>query len=221
MTATALRATRPSAALLIAAVTVLGAFAGRSDAATRGTFVPRTFTEPAASGLAVTGPLSDLRATARARVLAPTAWRSRRAPVGRLRFAATQNASCHYDVTYTVRSLLAPTGPDAAARVTAGLPPAGPRYLLDSGVHNDRAFRVVRQPSTGGRVRLDALWTAVLTRRADIVPAGQTAWSEIRVTALSRRGDECHAGTWREALGPTIGDSLAVARAGLRFSRPR
>jgi hypothetical protein len=78
----------------------------------------------------------------------------------------------------------------------------------------------VRRPGIGGRVRLDALWSGVLTRRADIAPAGQAAWTEIRVTALSRAGDECHAGTWRQALGPAIGDSLATARASLRFGKP-
>jgi hypothetical protein len=86
-------------------------------------------------------------------------------------------------------------------------------------VHGSRAFRVVRQPGIGGRVRLDALWAAVLTRRADIAPAGQAAWTEIRVSAVSRAGDECHSGTWRQALGPAIGDSLAVARTGLRFTK--
>ena len=59
----------------------------------------------------------------------------------------------------------------------------------------------------------------MLTRRDDVAPAGQVAWTELRVTAASRSGDECHAGTWREALGPVIGDSLAVARATLRFTR--
>ena len=70
-------------------------------------------------------------------------------------------------------------------------------------------------------MRLDALWAGVLTERTDIAPAGQVAWTEIRVTAVSRAGDECHSGTWRQALGPTIGDSLAVARTSLRFTKSR
>jgi hypothetical protein len=79
----------------------------------------------------------------------------------------------------------------------------------------------VRRPGIGGRVRVDGLWAGVLTRRADIAPSGQSAWTEIHVAAVSRPGSECHAGTWREALGPTIGDSLAVARTRLRFTRKR
>ena len=122
-------------------------------------------------------------------------------------------------MTYTVKSVLAPSQ-DASTYLTAGLPAASSRHLIDSGVRGNRAFRVVRQPGIGGRVRLDALWAGLLTRRADIAPAGQAAWTEIRVTATSRAGDECHSGTWRQALGPSIGDSLAVARASLHFTKP-
>lgn len=77
----------------------------------------------------------------------------------------------------------------------------------------------MRRPGVGGRVRLDALWAGVLTKRLDIAPAGQVAWTAIRVAAVSRAGDECHSGTWRQALGPTIGDSLAVARTSLHFTK--
>ena len=116
--------------------------------------------------------------------------------------------------------MLAPAA-DAADRVAARLPAAGPRYVLDGGERGNRAFRVIRRKSSGGQVRVDALWTGVLTRRADVAPAGQAAWTEIRVRAASRSGDECHAGTWREALGPAIGDSLAVARTALHFTKKR
>jgi hypothetical protein len=185
--------------------------------AQRGAYTTRTVTEPAASGLAVTGPLSDFVATSRARVIVPTAWQRRSAPAGQLRFLTTQNSSCHYTVTYTAKSVLA-SSQDAAAYVAARLVPPTSRHLLDLGARGNSAFRVARQTSTGGRVRLDALWAGVLTRRADIAPAGQIAWTEIRVSAVSRSGDECHSGTWRQALGPTIGDSLAVARTGLHFA---
>jgi hypothetical protein len=166
----------------------------------------------------VSGSLSDYVVTSRARVMTPGQWRRRAARAGRLRFATTQNPGCHYDLTYSVTSVLAPAG-EARDFVAARLVPAGPRYVLDSGERGSAAFRVVRRKSVGGRVRVDALWAGVLTRRADIAPAGQVAWSEIRVTARSRSGDECHSGTWRQALGPAIGDSLAVASTALRFSR--
>jgi hypothetical protein len=194
------------------------AFAASAGAAQRGVFETRTFSEPAKPGLAVTGALSGFRATSVGRVIVPTSWRSLAAPAGSLRFVTVNNTSCRYTVTYTVKSVLAPSQ-DASSYVTAGLPSPSARHLLDSGVHGNRAFRVVRQPGIGGRVRLDALWAGVLTKRTDIAPAGQVAWTEIRVTAVSRAGDECHSGTWRQALGPSIGDSLAVARARLHFTK--
>jgi hypothetical protein len=190
--------------LLAAAIGL--AFAAHAGAQ-RGMFETRTFAEPARPGLAVTGALSGYRATSAGRVVVPTSWRSLAAPAGRLRFLTVQNGSCRYTVTYTVKY------------VTTGLPSPSARHLLDSGVHGSRAFRVVRQAGTGGRVHLDALWAGLLTKRTDIAPAGQVAWTEIRVTAVSRAGDECHSGTWRQALGPSIGDSLAVARTSLHFTK--
>jgi hypothetical protein len=190
-----------------------------SAGAQRGTFVTRTFTEPAKPGLGVTGALSGYRVTPTGRVVVPSSWRTLAAPAGQLRFQSVNNSSCRYTVTYDVTSVLAPSQ-DASGYVAAHLPSASARHLLDSGVRGNRAYRVVRQPGIGGRVRLDALWAGVLTKRTDIAPAGQVAWSEIRVTALSRPRDECHSGTWRQALGPTIGDSLAVARTSLRFTKP-
>jgi hypothetical protein len=194
--------------------------AAAAAAVDRTSFTARTMAEPAAPGLAVTGPLSGYRVTSRARVVVPARWRPRRAPAGRLRFLVAQNASCAYELTYAVRSRLAPTQ-EASAYVAGALASPGARYVLDSGTHGNGAFRVVRQRSVGGRIRLDALWAGVLTRRSDIAPAGQTAWTEIRVTAVSHAGNECHSGTWRQSVGPTIGDSLAVARTGLRFTRGR
>jgi hypothetical protein len=200
--------------LVPAALLALATPAGAAD---RTSFAARTMVEPAAPGLAVSGALSGYHVTSRARVVVPTRWRALRAPAGQLRFLVTQNQSCAYSLTYAVRSRLAATQ-EASAYVAAALPSAGPRYVIDAGTHGNGAFRVVRQPGGAGRIRLDALWAGVLTRRADIAAAGQTAWTEIRVTAVSHPGDECHSGTWRQALGPSIGDSLAVARTGLRFT---
>lgn len=197
---------------------VLALAATPAGAATT-TFKTRTITQPASAGLAATGPLSDLVAVSRARVVVPADWRTRSAQAGRLRFSVQQNPSCGYDLTYSVKSVLAPRQ-DAAGYVAAGLPAPGARYLLDSGTRDGRAFRVVRQKTSGGQIRVDALWAGVLTRRADVAPSGQAAWTEIRVSARSRKGSECHAGTWRESLGPAVGDTLAVARTTLRFVKP-
>jgi len=208
-------ASRITSSLAVAAVTL--AAAGGAGAAE---FTSRTLTEPAAAGLPVTGPLSDLVVTSSARVVVPTAWQRRSAAAGPLRLVTRQNGSCRYTVTYAVTSVLAPRG-NAADIVAAQLPAATSHHLLDSGARGNRAFRVVRRPGIGGRVRLDGLWVGLLTQRADIAPTGQAAWTQIRVAAVSGKDDECHAGTWREALGPAIGDSLVVARTKLHFTKKR
>jgi hypothetical protein len=203
---------------LFAALAVAFAAAPAFAASTK--LEARTFTEPPRPGLAVSGALRNDVVTATGRVVVPAAWHRRRASAGVLRFAVTQNPACHYEVIYGVSSVLGPAG-SAADRVTAALPVPGPRYVLDSGERGSAAFRVIRRKSRNGQVLVAGAWSGVLTRRADIAPAGQVAWAEIHVSAHSRAGDECHAGTWRQALGPAIGDSLAVARAKLHFARAR
>jgi hypothetical protein len=202
----------PAAAALVPAVPV--------GAATTTTFVVRPFADPDGVGLPVTAPLSQFVVGSRARVTVPTRWQRLSAPAGSLRLRTTQNPSCHFTMTYRVKTVLGATQ-EAAARVTAALPAPGAGYVLDAGTHGNRAFRVVRQRSVAGRIRIDALWAGVLTRRADIAPGGQTAWTEIRVSVSSAAGDECHAGTYRSSLGPTLGDTLAVARTSLHFTKVR
>ncbi|HEX6391446.1 MAG TPA: hypothetical protein VFZ89_18425 [Solirubrobacteraceae bacterium] len=184
-----------------------------------GRYVAHTLTEPASPGLEVTGVLSDLRAIARARIVLPAEWRRLRADRGKLAFLTT-GTSCRYRVTITLHSVLA-APQTAEARVAAGLPAATSRHLIDRGHRGAAAFRVVRAAGIGGRVRVRGLRVAELTRRADVVPAGQAAWTDLRASAISRAGDECHSGTWRERLGPQLGDALATARTHLTFVKER
>jgi hypothetical protein len=205
-------------AVIATAVAILALTGTAAAAATR--LSSFALNDPASRGLAVTGPLSDFVATSSARVMAPTTWHRLTAPQGHLRFDVRQNGSCSFTVSYAVTSVLAPSG-NAADAVASQLPAATPKHLIDAGVRGDRAFRVIRRPGVGGRVRVDALWIGVLTKRADIAPAGQSAWTRISVSAISTAGSECHSGTWRDSLGPTIGDSLAVARTRLHFTMRR
>jgi hypothetical protein len=183
--------------------------------ADRGRYVARSFTEPANPGLAVNPPLERFRAVSRGRVVVPAEWRRQKANPGQLRFL-TPGGHCRYNLTFTIRTQLSPPR-DAADYVADALPSPGQGRLLDQGQRGSKAFRVIHAVGTASTVRLDALWAGVLTKRADIAPTGQVAWSEIRVTAASRRGDECHSGTWRDRLGPQLGDALATARTRLRF----
>lgn len=155
--------------------------------------------------------------TASVRVVVPASWRVVSGPSGSLR-VQLGTRSCRYTTTYTATAVAAPDG-DVAARVAGALPAASSRHLLDDGRHGTRAWRVVRHPTADRRTRVEAVWSTVLTRRSDVAPPGQVVWADVRTVAASRPGDECHAGTWREALGPSVGDSLAVARARPRFTR--
>ena len=139
---------------------------------------------------------------------------------GLLRFI-TPRSNCRYQVLFSVASRLA--APRAAVDYVAdALPSPSASRLLDSGQRgSNSAFRVIHEQGKGAVVSLRALWAGVLTGRADIAPAGQIAWSELGVTAASRPGDECHAGTWRDVLGPQLGDALATTRTRLAFVRPR
>jgi hypothetical protein len=186
--------------------------------ADRGQYVVHSFTEPANSGFPVSKPLDEFRAVARVRVVVPAEWRRLKAGSGQRRFVDA-GRGCRYRVTFAVNSQLA--GPrDAAEYVADALPSPGTRSLLDSGRRGSAAFRVILNRSRPV-VQISALWAAVLTRRSDIAPPGQVAWSELSVAAASRRGDECHSGTWRDRLGPQIGDALATARTRLDFIRRR
>jgi hypothetical protein len=209
----------PTPLVPVLAVTAAVAVAAATATAATSAYSVRTLADPAGTGLAVSGPLDEFVAGSKARVIVPDAWAARRgATPGTLRYRATQNSSCRYDITYAVSTVLGPAQ-DAAARVAAELPPASSPYLIDGGARGKGAFRVIRVKTTSGRVRLSGLWAGVLTKRDDVAPGGQTAWTEIRVTATAVAGDECHSGTYRSALGPTLGDSLAVARTALHFTK--
>ena len=182
-------------------------------------YVRHSIVEPASPGLTVSGSLGKtFRAVNSARVIVPVQWRVQKAKAGQRKYLSLQNSACRFRITFTAKSRLGAPG-EALAYVNAGLPAASARHVLDSGVRNGGAWRVVRKQTTGA-VRVDGLFATVLTRRDDIAPAGQVAWAEVRVVATSSPGDECHSGTYRQALGPQIGDALAAARATLKFVRP-
>ena len=197
-------------------VLALGVVSGAQ--ADRGRYVARSFVEPAKPGLTVSKPLDALRAVSGARVVVPSEWRRQSAKAGQLRFL-TPGRSCRYRVTFSVRSRLAAPR-DAAAYAADALPSPAASRLLDSGQRGSSAFRVVHEPGSGTVVRLAGFRASVLTKRPDIAPAGQIAWSELSVSAASRAGDECHSGTYRDVLGPQLADTLATARTPLRFVKP-
>jgi hypothetical protein len=205
----------PSPLIALAALAAVGSGAAVAATSQHGRYVTSSVTEPASSGLPASKPLDRFVAVSSARVVVPAEWTHSSAKQGQLRFL-TPGSSCRYNVTFTIRSR-AGADRSPADYVAAGLPSPGARYVLDEGQRRASAFRVIREKGTGAVVRVRGLWAAVVTRRADVAPSGQVVWTELSVSAVSRKGDECHAGTWRERMGPQIADALATARTRLKF----
>jgi len=207
----------PHRLFALGAVAALASGTAVAATSQHGHYVALSLTQPASAGLPASKPLDAFVAVSSARVIVPSEWARLSAKPGQLRFL-TPGTVCRYRVTFTVTSRSAPEG-SSADYVAAGLPAPGPQYILDSGERRSGAFRVIREKGTGPIVRVRGLWAAVGTRRKDVVQPGQVVWTELAVSAASRPGNECHSGTWRERLGPQLGDALATARTRLKFVR--
>jgi hypothetical protein len=186
---------RPTIAVL--AVLALAAPAGALAATS--TLKPHRIAWSQTAGGARTG--------ASASFYVPSAWRTLPRRDARHLSFRVQRPSCGYSVTFT-SSVADGTDETAAARVAAALPATGSR-LVDSGTRGAAAWRVTHPASTDGRVHLSAL----RVDRREVAP-GRFAWRQLAVSAVSRAGSECHAGTYRASLGPQIGDALATAPGG-------
>ncbi len=116
---------------------------------------------------------------------------------------------CSYAVVATVDVVhVDATSATDAARAIA---PLADGRLLEAGHRGSAAWRVVKLRGNGAQVRLDAIRAQPL--RYISSQAKQPTWLVTRFTAASDPGDECHAGTYRDTLGPALGDALATARA--------
>jgi opacity protein-like surface antigen len=150
------------------------------------------------SGLTTTG--------AQVGFLAPGTWTRLKPTDSRHLSFHRGTASCRYSITFTTR-IAADRAESAEAHVLRATPVPSRAYLLDAGTRNGiAAWRVTRLKTTDGTVRLLAMQAV----RRSLGP-GRRAWHETVVTATSRKGDECHSGTYRQATGPQIGTALASA----------
>jgi hypothetical protein len=150
--------------------------------------------------------LPGATAQAQATLAFPTNWRVSSLKKGVL-VMREGSRSC----TYTVRASVAVAAGDAAdaAARAAALTPAPANRVLETGTRTSAAWRVTR-PAADRQIRLVAVRVDPL--RSASQQAGAKLWLQTTVTAVSDVGDECHAGTWRDSAGPTIGDALATAR---------
>lgn len=114
---------------------------------------------------------------------------------------------CTYVITVT--AALLPLEATTATVAAARLVPTEDGKVLETGRRGSAAWRVVRRRGSDP-VRVDALRAEPV--RFLSAAEGRPVWLTTEVEARSTSGSECHAGTWRETLGPAIGDLLATAR---------
>jgi hypothetical protein len=191
---------RPLIAAATASLAVAGAAAPGAGAATYRSF-----------GLTSTAPAEGVGGSTtyfRARVVLPTSWKRLSAPSGALRFREG-HGHCFFTVTLSLRTRVAAAG-SPADHVTADL--AVPAHLLDGGQRPPGAWRVTRDATAKQRITVHGEYARVAHADAGLIPGGQSAWAEIVAAASSRPGDECHSGTYRDTLGPALGDAFATAR---------
>jgi hypothetical protein len=191
---------------LIAAATASLAVAAAA-APTAGAATYRSF---GLSSTAPAGGLGGSTAFFRARVVLPASWKRVSAPAGALRFREG-HGRCFFTVTLSLRTRIAASG-SPADHLAADLPVPAPAYLLDAGQRPPGAWRVTRGQTANQRITLRGEYARVAHADAGLIPGGQSAWAEILAAASSRPGDECHSGTWRDTLGPALGDAFATAR---------
>lgn len=192
---------RVTAVILAVFLTACGGTSSRSESAASGT-------QPHKLRVSVEIPGLGRPVSARATVSMPTRWRVVKATATRLRLRAG-NEVCSYEVNATI-DVVHVDAANAADAARAVVPLADGR-LLEAGHRGSAAWRVVKLRGNGTQVRLDAVRTQPL--RYISSQAKQPTWLVTRFTAASDPGDECHSGTYRDTLGPALGDALATVRA--------
>jgi hypothetical protein len=148
-------------------------------------------------------------ATLTARVTVPRSW-SLVSDKPSVQTYREGSASCRY--TVRVRTQLVVTDADAATYAESVTPGSGP-YVLDAGVRGRAVWRVTRL-KTSPTTSLKAVGVyprSLGTSGKDVVGTGH-AFQLITFDAAAAPKSECHAGTYREVLGPQIGDALAIAK---------
>lgn len=193
-------------------------------AATGGVLLPAGAAPAAPSGLAYRSvPLQPtvagydgVVAKGSVRLLLPGSWAPRTTRTA-LVLRNTRSSACAYTVTVRAAYVLGDRGAATGPMVEALTPATGP-LLLDEGTRGTTSWRVTRirqQTGPTTRIRLKAVRmapSAITAGRDHPLPAGKQVFLRTTVTAIDRADDECHTGTYRDAVGPQIGDGLVMQR---------
>jgi hypothetical protein len=153
---------------------------------------------------------SSVAANFSATVRLPSNWKTSKASSTSIKFTEGQ-AKCRYAGTISAHVERGATG-NPLSFVRADLPETNSRLILDEGVRNTSAWRVIRVQRQDNRTQVKGEFARPLTVTKNALPSGQAAWLVIKASATSRPGGECHSGTYRAVLGPYLGDAFATSR---------
>ena len=145
-----------------------------------------------------------------ARVYLPSNWKTRSSGSTKLSFTEG-GPNCRYSGSISAHVERGAKG-NSGAFVAADLPETNSRLILDQGVRNGGAWRVIRVQRSDGRTQVKGEFARPLTVTKNAIPSTQAAWLVLKATATSRPGSECHSGTYRAVLGPYLGDAFATSR---------
>jgi hypothetical protein len=160
------------------------------------------------------------KAQGKVRLNFPIAWKARTSATALTITKSTP--ACTYKVTAKADYVVGDKGADTAPLVEAAAPAKGP-YLLDHGTRGTTSWRVTRVQDGSTRTRLVAVRmapTAITAGTKAPLPAGKQFFLRTTVRAIDGADDECHTGTYRQSLGPAIGDAL-VTQKGSGFIQPK
>lgn len=203
--------TRPSSgalALILTGLLLAGTGVSSSSAETSRLVSRSVPIVPTVSGM------DDIVAKGSARLLFPSTWKVQTATRS-LTLRNQRTSECGYTITVKADYVLQDRGAEAAVLAEERAPATGP-YVVDEGTRGSMAWRVTRVRDSA-RTRLLAVRmapTAITAGRDHPLPAGKQLYSRTVVTAVDGRNDECHTGTYRNAVGPSIGDALALQKSG-------
>jgi hypothetical protein len=192
----------------LAAVAVAAPVVHAATTSSRDAFVARTIN---AVHVKPTGYDGTATVHLNARLTFPGIWRLL-ASGSHLTLRATET-NCSYTVRASTQMSVTTSTQSATDHVLA-LTPASGRYVLDSGTRGRLVWRVTHVRTDAGVRILAAAAVPVssYTSKALGLTGAQRLYQDVIVRADSNPKDECHTGTYRDALGPQIGDALAVLR---------
>jgi hypothetical protein len=167
----------------------------------------------AVSKAAIAGFSGSQTVTVNARLSFPTSWKRADSPATRVSLR-TGSRGCRYSIVARTGVFVGSLADTSAATYALSLTPATGRLVLDEGIRGSSAWRVTRIGQASNRVILRAVGVSPLNSMSKQLglTGGRRAFQVTTVDAKSGAGDECHTGTYRNGVGPSIGDALATAR---------